>query len=285
VSDSMAVADGLSAVQARINQLQAMLAWRSPSVGGAGSSTTGTGASTSSSSADFATALQSALGSTAASDGTNPTGTATDPLSALTSTGLPLSGSALSALSGLAGSGTASSAGVNLGQTIGTALGSAIVALIGHPLPGAASAALGGAAAGPGALSSAISGSAATTSSPPSGADLGAQAVELAKQYAGVPYRWGGTNPETGVDCSGLTQSVYATLGVNLPRVAADQATSGTAVPSLAAAQPGDLVFFGSPIHHVGLYIGAGLMIDAPQTGDVVGIHALYRGFVGAARP
>src|SRR4051794_26870414 len=104
----------------------------------------------------------------------------------------------------------------------------------------------------------------------------GADAVSLAKSFTGVPYRWGGTDPAKGLDCSGLTQLVYSQLGVDLPRVAADQAHAGTAVASLADAQPGDLVFFGSPAHHVGIYAGNGTMVDAPHTGSSVGVHKLY---------
>src|SRR4051794_14965963 len=112
-------------------------------------------------------------------------------------------------------------------------------------------------------------------SSTASGA-TGTDAVSLARTLIGVPYRWGGTDPSAGLDCSGLTQLVYGRLGVQLPRVAADQAHAGTAVPSLAQARPGDLVFFGSPAHHVGVYVGDGKMIDAPHTGSSVGVHKLY---------
>jgi hypothetical protein len=109
-----------------------------------------------------------------------------------------------------------------------------------------------------------------------SGSTTGADAVSLARSFTGVRYRWGGTDPSSGLDCSGLTQLVYGRLGVQLPRVAADQAHSGTAVASLDQAQPGDLVFFGSPAHHVGIYLGHGKMIDAPHTGSSVGVHNLH---------
>jgi cell wall-associated NlpC family hydrolase len=104
----------------------------------------------------------------------------------------------------------------------------------------------------------------------------GAQAVTIAKKYLGVDYRWGGTDPSTGLDCSGLTRLVYNQLGVSLPRVSADQAQAGTKVNSLAQAEQGDLVFFGSPVHHVGIYLGDGMMLDAPHTGKQVQIRKVY---------
>lgn len=106
--------------------------------------------------------------------------------------------------------------------------------------------------------------------------DLGAAAVAKARQYTGVRYVWGGEDPATGVDCSGLVQSVFGSLGIDLPRVAADQSRAGRAVPSLEAARPGDLVFFGKPAHHVGIYVGDGKMIDAPRAGKTVGVHKLW---------
>ena len=127
-------------------------------------------------------------------------------------------------------------------------------------------------------LTGALAGLTGATTGPAAGSttgSTGARAVALARTFTGVPYRWGGTDPSSGLDCSGLTQLVYGRLGVDLPRVAADQARSGTAVPSLDQAQPGDLVFFGSPAHHVGIYAGDGMMIDAPHTGSTVGLHAV----------
>jgi cell wall-associated NlpC family hydrolase len=115
----------------------------------------------------------------------------------------------------------------------------------------------------------------ATPAAPGTARSAGERAVALARGYAGVPYLWGGTDPAKGLDCSGLTQLVYGQLGIRLPRVAADQATAGSAVPSLADAQPGDLVFFGQPAHHVGIVAGGGKMIDAPHTGSVVGLHEI----------
>ena len=113
----------------------------------------------------------------------------------------------------------------------------------------------------------------------------GASAVAIAQHYLRVPYVWGGAIPATGFDCSGLTRFVYAQLGVNLPHYAASQFA---AFPKLdpAQLQPGDLVFFGSPIHHVGIFVGSGTMIEAPYTGVDVRYHSIYRrDFAGAARP
>jgi len=103
----------------------------------------------------------------------------------------------------------------------------------------------------------------------------GSAVVSDAEQYLGVPYVWGGTNPATGLDCSGLVQRVFGDLGISMPRVAAEQAMQGTPVPSLADAQPGDLVTYGSPAEHIGIYIGNGMMIDAPHTGTTVRVDAV----------
>ncbi|GAA1256645.1 transglycosylase SLT domain-containing protein [Oryzihumus leptocrescens] len=105
----------------------------------------------------------------------------------------------------------------------------------------------------------------------------GDQVVADARRYLGVPYVWGGTDPQQGLDCSGLVQRVYADLGVDLPRVAADQASQGTPVASLAQARPGDLLAFGDPVDHIGIYAGNGQMVVAPKTGDVVKVEAVYR--------
>lgn len=101
----------------------------------------------------------------------------------------------------------------------------------------------------------------------------GGTVVDAAKRYLGTPYVFGGTNPESGLDCSGLVQRVYADLGVRLPRVAKDQAREGTAVADLAHARPGDLLAFGSPVDHIGISLGDGRMIVAPHAGDVVKIQ------------
>jgi peptidoglycan DL-endopeptidase CwlO len=102
--------------------------------------------------------------------------------------------------------------------------------------------------------------------------------VAEARRYLGVPYLWGGTDPAKGLDCSGFTQLVYGNVGIDLPRTSSQQATAGSAVASLADARPGDLVFFdhdGSRpgIDHVGIYVGDGKMIAAPQAGEVVKVQ------------
>ena len=104
----------------------------------------------------------------------------------------------------------------------------------------------------------------------------GTAVVANSIQYLGVPYKWGGTDPSHGLDCSGLVQQVFANEGVALPRTSAEQATAGTEVAGgLANAQPGDLVFFGSPVHHVGIYAGNGMMVEAPHTGTKVQVHSI----------
>lgn len=111
-----------------------------------------------------------------------------------------------------------------------------------------------------------------------------AQAIILsAKQYIGVPYVWGGTSPN-GFDCSGLMQWVFAQNGVSLPRVSQAQQAAVKEIP-ISEVQPGDLVFWGRPAHHVALYIGDGYFIQAPQPGDVVKItHSSYYPFESAGR-
>ena len=105
-----------------------------------------------------------------------------------------------------------------------------------------------------------------------------AAVVAEAQKYLGVPYLWGGTDPSKGLDCSGFTQLVFGNLGIELPRTSSQQATAGRPVASLAEARPGDLVFFDysssrAGIDHVGIYLGNGKMVAAPQAGEVVKIQ------------
>lgn len=112
------------------------------------------------------------------------------------------------------------------------------------------------------------------------------EAASIALQYLGVPYRWAGASPGTGFDCSGFVMYVYAQLGIPLPHQSAAQYGYGAPVPR-DQLLPGDLVFF-DELSHVGIYIGNGEMVHAPQTGDVVSITPLsqYGGarYVGARR-
>ncbi len=108
--------------------------------------------------------------------------------------------------------------------------------------------------------------------------------VSIALRYLGCRYVWAASGPRT-FDCSGFAMFVYAQVGVSLPHSSRAQINSGARV-SRDNLQPGDLVFFGSPIHHVGIYIGGGNMVHAPHTGDVVSIDPIDgRGFAGACRP
>lgn len=101
---------------------------------------------------------------------------------------------------------------------------------------------------------------------PPVGAGAGA-AIAAAKTVLGAPYVWGSADPNTGFDCSGLTMFAWAHGGISLPHSSASQAYSGAVVPSMSEAAPGDLLFFYSPISHVSLYIGGGMMIHARHPG------------------
>lgn len=96
----------------------------------------------------------------------------------------------------------------------------------------------------------------------------------VAAKYYGVPYVWGGNTP-SGFDCSGFTRYVYRQFGISLPRVSRDQYSFVKHI-TRAQAKPGDLVFYGSPIHHVAIYVGDGYMIDAPRRGSVVSKRKVY---------
>lgn len=100
--------------------------------------------------------------------------------------------------------------------------------------------------------------------------------VAGAKKYLGVPYVYGGNDPATGLDCSSLVQQTFKDLGITLPRTAAEQARQGTKVKSLAEAKPGDLVAFGSPVDHIGIYAGNNKMVVAPRAGEVVKVQDVY---------
>jgi cell wall-associated NlpC family hydrolase len=90
------------------------------------------------------------------------------------------------------------------------------------------------------------------------------QLIETAAFYMGLPYVWGGSKPSTGMDCSGFTRYVFRQHGVSLPHYSGYQAQMGVPV-DIADIQPGDLLAFGYPVHHVGIYIGDGLYIHTPS--------------------
>lgn len=98
----------------------------------------------------------------------------------------------------------------------------------------------------------------------------------------GTPYRWGGSNPDSGFDCSGLVGYVFRTaLGIELPRVSRDMAQNGERVERTAL-NAGDLVFFGrrgNRIDHVGIYLGEGRFVHAPRTGKDVMVSELDTGY------
>ncbi|HJT02312.1 MAG TPA: C40 family peptidase [Pseudonocardiaceae bacterium] len=99
------------------------------------------------------------------------------------------------------------------------------------------------------------------------GDGVGVRAVRAALTKQGAPYIWGAQGPDT-FDCSGLMLWAYRQAGVNLPRVSWDQARVG--IPVTSGLTPGDLIGLYTPITHIGMYVGNGLYINAPQSGDVV---------------
>ncbi|GAA3960917.1 C40 family peptidase [Actinomadura viridis] len=131
----------------------------------------------------------------------------------------------------------------------------------------------------------------------PDGASAKAMgAVKAALAQLGVPYSWGGGTPSgpsfgiaqgsniKGFDCSGLTMYAYAQVGIKLPHYTGSQFNAGTHV-SRSQLRPGDLVFFHQDLHHMGMYIGKGRMVHAPQTGDVIKVSPLSgRPFAGGVR-
>ncbi|TQL01633.1 C40 family peptidase [Cellulomonas sp. SLBN-39] len=109
------------------------------------------------------------------------------------------------------------------------------------------------------------------------GGATGDALVAAASAYLGQPYVWGGESlAEGGFDCSGLVQRSLADIGVTgVPRTAREQMTTGTEVPSLDDARPGDLVVLGGG-SHIGIYVGEGKMIDAPRPGRTVTVRDVY---------
>ncbi|MFM7617480.1 MAG: C40 family peptidase [Actinomycetes bacterium] len=119
---------------------------------------------------------------------------------------------------------------------------------------------------------------------PPAVSPEAADVVAFARAQLGKPYVFATSGPNT-YDCSGLTKAAWGSVGVRMAHYSGSQAV---AFPKVAYQdlQPGDLVFFYSDLHHVGIYIGGGMMIHAPQTGDVVKISSAWRSnFMWGTRP
>jgi hypothetical protein len=120
--------------------------------------------------------------------------------------------------------------------------------------------------------------------------DLRGEIVGTAKRFIGTPYRWGGTSPDKGFDCSGLTMVVYQLNGLKLPRSSRQQYRAGIPIRRSDLMQ-GDLVFFatsgGRRISHVGIYVGKGRFIHAPGRGkrirtDLLAKRYYKRRYMGA---
>ena len=114
------------------------------------------------------------------------------------------------------------------------------------------------------------------------GSGIAVEALRAALTQQGKPYVWGATGPGT-FDCSGLVLWAYRQVGVGMPRVSAAQAQVGTPV-NPSALQPGDLIFFNSPVSHVGIFVGGGRFLEAPQSGDVVKVSPLRSGVTAVRR-
>lgn len=112
---------------------------------------------------------------------------------------------------------------------------------------------------------------------------FGRRVVGYARHFLGVPYRWGGSTPRTGFDCSGLVRFVYGHFGIPLPHSSFADLMRGHRVPR-GWLRPGDLVFFYGA-SHVGIYVGGGRFIDAPHTGAAVRVSTMHEySYYGARR-
>ena len=138
----------------------------------------------------------------------------------------------------------------------------------------------------PGSVASSTKGTTPETTddSPEAGSSKGETALAWAKKQIGKPYRFGATGPDA-FDCSGLTLGAWKAAGVSLSRTSQSQFRDGRAV-SRSDLQPGDLVFFYSGITHVGLYVGDGMIVHAPNSRSSVKYAPLSSmPFAGARRP
>ncbi len=115
-----------------------------------------------------------------------------------------------------------------------------------------------------------------TPQAPRAGGVLG-----IAASLAGIYYVYGGTTT-AGFDCSGYTQYVFAQVGISIPRTSQEQQAAATPVSN---PQPGDLVFFGSPADHVGIYAGKGMMWASPHTGAAISLQSVYSSTATYGRP
>ncbi len=290
----------MAAIQATFDALSSLAA---PAAGSSGPASVASGAPTDPFSVLLAAASTSA--SSAPASAATPAATAAAAIGA-TVPGATVPGATVPASTGAASSaaaaelaalGAAAGATTRAGGTAPPSSTSSALASAAAASPAAASPAAVGAGSSAGGGTSVGAGTAAaepattlaveaqqavqTAESSPGATGGGIAVVADAARYLGVPYVWGGTSPTTGFDCSGLVQHVFSDLGVSLPRTSYEQVGSGTSVASLAAAQPGDLLFFepgqngagpGQP-GHVAIYIGNNEMIAAPQTGETVQVQ------------
>jgi len=118
---------------------------------------------------------------------------------------------------------------------------------------------------------------------PPAVLPQAAAVVALAETQLGVPYLWGGDNPKDGFDCSGLVLWAWRNAGGRSFVHSAELQARATRRINFSDLQPGDLVFYGNPVHHVGIYVGGGKMIEAPHTGAWVRYASIWRSDLVAA--
>jgi gamma-D-glutamyl-L-lysine dipeptidyl-peptidase len=120
--------------------------------------------------------------------------------------------------------------------------------------------------------------------------ELGEVAARTAERFVGIPYKWGGNTVVEGLDCSAFVKAVYYLCGINIPRTSAEQFKAGKMIPENDLAD-GDLVFFGhdNQVSHVGIYVGNGRFVHAPQRNDEIKVAELQKPgfskrFLGARR-